>query len=377
MNDLLDVDSDAAHPHSRRRGRLPLGDRSASSVRRATRLSGEVILTRLYALVVVAAVPALDLGIPLLISATLVFGVGALYEVLRRLRPSSRGGLVGVSWAVYLTVGVGYAIRGSIGFLIAVPSASADRSIVGVCVQLALFLCLFGSTFVVLIWTLDASSFCLSGVHAASKKAAVRVDCLEQIRHRPHYILLLESLGIGLNPTGSVATPGPETAGSYSRTLIGRVRPTSVPTILGTLAGAFAVTLGLSLIDYSGNILLPLLIGLVTGLLMTALPVNWIPAPLILACVTVIVAADSAVGRDAAALIPMVSLALIVAAFRRLSYFELKYGFRAARRGLRLRTGVFTRRIVGETIADAFQLPSRQTLEQYASTARRAGERIG
>lgn len=150
-NDIRGINDDADHPESTARLRLPGGP----NARRNILASCLVGILRLILAVSIAAATHLLAPVTLLIG--LVFGAAILYEALRAVpassslspRPSAR------SVAIWITVGLGYAIRSGTGMWLAGVRLLTLTVISGMLYFLA-----FGIMFVLLTWVLEAASYC-------------------------------------------------------------------------------------------------------------------------------------------------------------------------------------------------------------------------
>jgi 4-hydroxybenzoate polyprenyltransferase len=151
-NDIRGVQDDAQHAERRFRGRLPLGD-SPRDVLSNIRVSIAVMLVRVCAAIALGVV--LRLGIVCLSMFVAVFGVGTIYEALRqKASSSSPAHSRHATPLLWLTVGLGYVLRGEVGFV----SAGAATSIPHVLTSV-LFLWALGVMFVLMTWALEATSF--------------------------------------------------------------------------------------------------------------------------------------------------------------------------------------------------------------------------
>ena len=150
-NDIRGIDEDADHPASTARLRLPGGP----NARRNILASCLVGILRLILAVSIAAVTHLLAPVTLLIG--LVFGAAILYEALRAVPassslsppPSER------SVAIWITVGLGYAIRSGTGMWLGGVRLLSLTAISGTLYFLAV-----GIMFVLLTWVLEAASYC-------------------------------------------------------------------------------------------------------------------------------------------------------------------------------------------------------------------------
>ena len=150
-NDIRGFHEDAGHPESTARQRLPAGP----NARRNILASCLVGILRLTLAVRIAAVAHLLAPVTLLIG--LVFGAAVVYEALRAapasthlsLRPTAR------SAAIWITVGLGYAIRSGTGIWLGGVRLLSLTALSGM-----LYFAAFGIMFVLLTWVLEAASYC-------------------------------------------------------------------------------------------------------------------------------------------------------------------------------------------------------------------------
>lgn len=178
-NDIRGIDEDADHPERTARLRLPGGP----NARRNILASCLVGILRLILAVSIAAVTHLLAPVMLLIG--LVFGVAIVYEALRAVPassslsppPSAR------SVAIWITVGLGYAIRSGTGMWLGGVRLLSLTAISGMLYFLAL-----GIMFVLLTWVLEAASYCSTD----RKEFLFRAPGLEV---KPHIATLLRWTG--------------------------------------------------------------------------------------------------------------------------------------------------------------------------------------
>lgn len=153
-NDIRGIREDADHPESTARLRLPGGP----NTRRNILASCLIGVLRLTLAVCIAAVAHLLPAVTLLIG--LVFGVAICYEALRAAstsphlssRPTLRSATI---CAIWITVGLGYAIRSGTGFWLGGLRLLSLTAISGMLYFFAL-----GIMFVLLTWVLEAASYC-------------------------------------------------------------------------------------------------------------------------------------------------------------------------------------------------------------------------
>jgi hypothetical protein len=156
-NDIRGFEADQRHPERASRGRLP-GPESRS--RQHIRASAAAAAAR-FALAALAALalPSLALAGPLLGLAVAVFGVAALYEILRS-RATGKSGRVPppLSFdvvALWIVVGGGYAIRGFSGLALGTDLFGQP----GLPLAVAVAFWAFGIAFVTSRWALEALAF--------------------------------------------------------------------------------------------------------------------------------------------------------------------------------------------------------------------------
>lgn len=222
-NDIRGMHEDIEHPESSARRRLP----GRTHAQRNVLVSSLIAALRLVVALALGAAAHLLTAVAVLIG--LVFGVAILYEALRTtaahpylsLRPSAR------SIAIWLIVGAGYAIRAGTGLWLAgfhVYSLTA--------VTAMMYVAMLGIMFVLLIWVLEAASYC-----GADGKDTL-YPALE-LAAKPHISSLLRWTGWKVeNGTGS--SPG------AAERVIARKRtkpyaPWNLALVLGAGLGAAAV----------------------------------------------------------------------------------------------------------------------------------------
>lgn len=201
LNDIRGLGEDQTHALRVQRARLPIG----SSARRAVTASILAAAMRLYLVFVLSFVPGVT-GWVLGALTLAVFGVGLFYEMLRSGSTQNAGSGVR-SHLIYAVVGFGYAIRGLSGYWMAVRTGEPVE--LKSYVVLGVFLSLYGSTFVIITWVLDACSYCVEFETRPAVKA------LNSLRLKPHLLhLLTRSLGYSVSwapdggPKGKASTPG-------------------------------------------------------------------------------------------------------------------------------------------------------------------------
>jgi hypothetical protein len=222
-NDVRGFAADQNHPGAKDRGRLP-GPRTLARQRVAA--STAVAGLRLTLAAVVAVLPGLGLGAPVLAAFAAVFGVAFAYETVRAMAtgrdhgvPPVRPGLV----LLWITVGAGYAVRGTIGLAMAVDLR--DRPALGIAAAATLWA--YGITFVTSRWAVESLAFArLDGTRVtwAADASLAREHLLGLTRWLP------SSIGAG---------------GSLERWAVLRTRtPLSAPwnVALGVTGGGAAVT---------------------------------------------------------------------------------------------------------------------------------------
>lgn len=178
-NDVRGVHEDPDHPGKVKRMRLPGGEHAKRNIV----ISILVALLRIaLALSIAAAAHVFTLTVLLII---LVFGVAVIYEAFRA--ESARWAVQGWAQAriagIWITVGLGYAIRSGIGIRLAGYALSSFQEIVTV-----IFFAAYGVMFVLLAWVLEAASYCQSdGASILSPQPALSA--------KPHISILLNWCG--------------------------------------------------------------------------------------------------------------------------------------------------------------------------------------
>jgi hypothetical protein len=232
-NDIRGFEADQRHPDRAARGRLP---GPPSRGRGHIRASAAVAAARLgLAAALALALPGLDLGVPLLALALVVFAVAAVYEPLRarctggsdRVPPPLGAGIV----ALWVVVGAGYAIRGTAGLAMAV-GLSGRPGVFGAAV---VALWAFGVAFVTGRWALEALAF---GRRDSDGGIAWRV---EPGQAREHSLALVRWL-----PAIVPESAGREADGSLAgwRALTGAVAPLAPWNVAALVAAAAAAATG-------------------------------------------------------------------------------------------------------------------------------------
>ena len=343
-NDIRGLADDTNHPEDRARGRLPHGHGVSDGAAVASSLA--VMATRLVLVALVASAAPMPADAPLLTLTCVVFGVGAIYEFLREARPSGRAPRATLSWGIFACVGVGYAVRGLAGvwctnYLVAdvrdnvqwggVGSFGSDYS---TWLSLGAFLWLYGCVFVVLTWVLDASSYCYEIVHPGMTHDP---QCSRSLSSKPHLVYLLNSLKISARPVDA-NHPAPQ--GRFSQTLRTGDRWVTPHGVLTALAAASAGWLGvkLSLSGGDGPVLAVTTATALGGVLLSLIgagdkSTRYLPTICLLgtASIVLIIGPEPAAPLGMAMLTgPWLLLGFTVQVFRRTSYAQLKYGWRAS-----------------------------------------------
>ena len=217
-NDIAGVDSDLRHPEAGARSRLPVGS-TPQARRRSIGLSWLTAAARILAALLVGWLTGLTGQVLVLIAA--VFAIAGSYEWLRASRSRHWTSVLVV--AVWLTVGLGYLVRGGLGL-------STGGLAWGSVAMVATLVCVgaFGVMFVLLTWALEATSYCTAddaGHWHARPDLAVK----------PHLAALLRHVGEPLDADGLSASAGRYCGGD--RVLRGGSRP-SAPWNLALLVAA-------------------------------------------------------------------------------------------------------------------------------------------
>jgi len=177
-NDITGLDADQRHPENAARRRLPAGPAPAGR-RRAVRLSVLTAAARVLAALLTGLATGLTGQVVLLAAA--VFAAAGLYEWLRLAR--SRSSKHRRATAVWVAVGLGYLVRGGLGFAAGgLPWDSAEMAAGLACVTA------FGIMFVLLTWALEVTSYCAAD---AADAWHARAD----LAGKPHLARLVRHLG--------------------------------------------------------------------------------------------------------------------------------------------------------------------------------------
>jgi hypothetical protein len=156
LNDVRDAAIDRTHAESHARGRLPQGD-DLSTNRQYLHWSLAVALLR-----ILGAVGIGFFYLPEALWLLLAVAVATCcYEALRSKtsRELVSGPTVHVA-AIWLTAGLGYAVRGALAIALAGVPLSSATGIAGIAFYYSL-----GVMFVLLPWVLDAASYCHVDIH--------------------------------------------------------------------------------------------------------------------------------------------------------------------------------------------------------------------
>jgi hypothetical protein len=217
-NDIAGVDSDLRHPEAGARSRLPAG--STPQARRSSiRLSWLTAAARILAALLVGWLTGLTGQV--LVLAAAVFAIAGSYELLRASR-YRHWTLVRVV-AVWLAVGLGYLVRGGLGL-------SLGGLAWGSAAMVATLVCLgaFGIMFVLLTWSLEATSYCTADDDG-------RRHARPELAAKPHLAALLRHVAEPLD--GADPPPGASRYCGGDRVLRGGSR-LSAPWNLALLAAA-------------------------------------------------------------------------------------------------------------------------------------------
>lgn len=307
-NDIRGIHEDAKHPESTARLRLPDG----TNARRNILASCLVGALRLGLALYIAALIHLIAAVALLIG--LVFGVAIAYEGLRTapanphpsLRPTAR------SAAIWIIVGLGYAIRSGTGIWLGGLRLLTLTAISGM-----LYFTAFGIMFVLLTWVLEAAAYC-------STDGGESLFPAPELAAKPHIAILLRWTGWSVR-RGTASLPGAtvrvlkEKRGKlYAPWNVALFFGAGLGAIVGTglarsnpAAPAYGPVLAASLL---GAILLMVFSGFATRLVVTAVVavalvgITW---PVVHSPLTIIAA------------IPWIAIAVDYAFFRESSYRDV------------------------------------------------------
>lgn len=188
-NDIRGLTDDLAHPARSERRRLPV---TALGERKAVALSGLVILTKMALAAVIALnVPSLTAAV--LVSGGCAWAVAFAYE---RLRNGTSQSIVRAI-AIWLVVGVGYAVRTAFGLTLA--GVSPGERTLWPFIALVVAAWSFGVVFVTLTWVIEATGHCCGGPDPLLYPRTLRT--------KPHLFHLLRFTGLRLRPAGTSAPP--------------------------------------------------------------------------------------------------------------------------------------------------------------------------
>ncbi|MDX2762746.1 UbiA prenyltransferase family protein [Streptomyces europaeiscabiei] len=188
-NDIRGMKDDALHPQSAARLRLP-SSRDKGQRRFIVGSSLVVAVLRLVTAIVLGVVVGEASQVLILVGS--VFGVALVYEFLRTAESFHLSERVRdlVAVLLWLIVGSGYALRFLVGVYVAGVSLSSELAASG-----AVFMFTFGVMFVLLTWTLEASSYCYrhTGILANPISDEVRPSWYTdgRLHRKPHLMLLL------------------------------------------------------------------------------------------------------------------------------------------------------------------------------------------
>jgi hypothetical protein len=192
-NDVRGIDADRRHPEGRARSRLPVGA-TAQTRRRSVRLSAAAAALRIAAALAIGVVAGLVR--PVLLLAGSVFVAAAGYEFLRALPArGSRVPAAAQAVAVWLAVGLGYLVRGGLGLAAAGLALGSVAMVAGLACVAS-----FGIMFVLLTWTLEATSYCEAGADGWHARP--------DLSGKPHLALLLRHLRLPIQGAGAGPVPG-------------------------------------------------------------------------------------------------------------------------------------------------------------------------
>jgi 4-hydroxybenzoate polyprenyltransferase len=197
-NDIQGFRADQEHPDRVSRGRLP---GPLSRERAHKRASLAVAAARVLAvLLLIQLLPGLDLGWTLTCSILGIFGIAVVYERVRAIvtarSDETPGALGSAVVALWLVVGVGYAVRGLIGLALAVDLAAHPA----LALAAGVTLWAYGIAFVTSRWALEVTAFAQS----ASGRVVWRARSSQA---RQHQMALAHWLPDRLPPGRTGSTP--------------------------------------------------------------------------------------------------------------------------------------------------------------------------
>ncbi|MGW7385455.1 hypothetical protein [Streptomyces sp. NPDC054794] len=194
-NDIRGMSDDAVHPQSAARLRLPA---SQDRERRRFVITVSLIVALLRVATAIALGAIIGQTTWVLSLVGLVFTIAAIYEFLRTKESSDAREAVRKLAAVtlWVAVGAGYALRYLVGLHTAdVPLQS------GLAASGAVFMFTFGIMFVLLTWTLEASSYCYRQAERPSQSTANSPKGAkpswftdDRLACKPHLRILLKTL---------------------------------------------------------------------------------------------------------------------------------------------------------------------------------------
>lgn len=341
-NDILGLYEDASHPLANARMRIPIDTNSAKSEKRGAVVAViATALLRLYAVVIIGSIGTLALGNALAVLVLLVFGVSLAYEYLRRWgsgRFHSPRLAVVRYWAIYLLVGVGYAIRIGAGYWAAHYRPNASTSSVssvladlmnGPFPAIVGFSTFLGSTFVVLTWTLEATSF-ICGDPSSPGGRHYLSDL--GIDSRSHILYLAEANRfLILDDNSTVVNECPEevTRGDKSRPLRSGDRSVTPAVVFSGAAGVMAGLAGVSYsgLEVGGWSLMVAALCAICSLCLNIVSHSIRPVVLSASVGFVLILGwwshEPAWHQLASLVLPIIALGIVILAFRSSSYFDI------------------------------------------------------
>jgi hypothetical protein len=235
-NDIRGFAADQRHPGESDRGRLP---GPLSLARSRILASGVVAVLRLALAGIVAVLPGLGLGGLVLTVFLGVFGVAAGYEALRAAATGRHSGdatppVTPALAALWIAVGAGYAVRGMIGFSLALNLPSNPA----LSVAAAVTLWAYGVAFVTSRWAVESLAFARLGQESVTWSA-------DASHAREHLLALTRWLPSQVE-SRALAGPGGESLDHWA--VLRGPTPAWAPwNVAVTITGAAAAVTGLLL----------------------------------------------------------------------------------------------------------------------------------
>jgi hypothetical protein len=228
-NDIRGFAEDQRHPAAAERGRLP---GPPTRARRQIALSAFTVAVRLALAVGIGVLLGKALGIALLVAGFGIWGVAIVYEALRHRISADNGGsplgLTRTKQALFVVVGLGYAVRAVSGLWV---GSGATIPLAGV-VTATITMSAIGTIFVTMSWVLEGSSCVGEDVDGRLIRSPL-------LAGKGHLASLLTAVGIP-----SDVPEGPVLVSMSGTALLRRRQTLRAPWNLGLLAAGVAGSYG-------------------------------------------------------------------------------------------------------------------------------------